>query len=601
MFQTEFSHPRQGTPAVGPRGAALAGVVPLVWEEHCTECAFPTCYTTCSLYRPRRDGHCARFADGIAVTTRPDAPAGQTADVTFGRWAKLEARLPPQPRRATPQAVRRFAVAERLTARLVGQTPAALAPRLMIRYALGRERAVQRLGRADAAGPDALVVDVWSHHTEPFQLTVETDGASGIRRTGVTLSPGANAVQIPCAELGLVPASWPERLFLYPENDLEVRLTFQCLELAWTDTAPGSAAVAPPARVRVDAPSPKVKVLVWDLDNTLWHGTLVEDGAEALVLRQGVPELLDDLDRRGVLLSVASKNDAAPALTVLARFGLAEMFLVPQISWEPKSEALRRIAAQLDLGLDSLAFVDDSAFERGEVADALGALRIYEPEDLPGLLDRPEFDVPATAEAAGRRAMYRTEAMRRAELHAAGTDYDAFLRSCALGVRVFRPSTSAELTRCVELINRTNQLNLTTRRYTPAEFDAVLADPTREILGLEAWDRFGKYGIVGVGIVEHAANGPLLTDFVTSCRVARKAIEQAWFEWLRTHVAESGTFATLRALFLPTARNHLLRDVLNEVGFVDLAEPDDAGTWLGLPLDTPVARSDIASVTDDVG
>lgn len=623
LFQTEFAR-RRKQQATSPSSSAsmrvdIAGVVPLVWEEHCTECAFPTCYETCKLYRARRDGHCARFDDGIAAVRSPAALGGYAADLTFGRWAKLEATLPRAVVRVAPPMARSAARLDHSAARGLALVPESQAKRVHQRFADIRTRSFQRLGRAAVALPDALVVELWSYHETPFRLFVETVAANDRTRTSIAIEPGSNSSVVPASELGITQDRWPDRILIYPEDDLPVHLEISSLELAWFSSSrttvgqgsgpevPGAGGVAPGAgpQATIAAPAELVKVLVWDLDNTLWHGTLVDDGPDGVVLREGVRDLLTSLDQRGILLSIASKNDEGPALEVLQRFGISDLFLAPEIHWGPKSGSIRRIGRSLNLGLDSFAFVDDSAFERGEVATALGAIRLFEPDDLPGLLARPEFDVAVTQEAQGRRAMYRVEADRRRELDAVEGDYDSFLRSCELTLRVFTPTTPEEIERCVELVHRTNQLNLTTRRISGDEFQALLDDSSVEVFGLAAADRFGSYGIIGVAIVDSRDAAPVLTDFLTSCRVAQKSVENAWFEWLRGHLAASG-WSELHAVFISTDRNHLLRSVLDEVGFVErpggsggdpLASPGQRAVPLLLPLDREVPRSSYVAVS----
>ena len=107
------------------------------------------------------------------------------------------------------------------------------------------------------------------------------------------------------------------------------------------------------------------KCVAWDLDNTLWNGILVEDGADKLQLKPGVINLLKTLDERGILISAVSKNNPEDALAVLRSFGIVDFFLYPQISWNPKSQGIQRLASSLNIGIDSLLFVDDSQFRSG--------------------------------------------------------------------------------------------------------------------------------------------------------------------------------------------------------------------------------------------
>jgi HAD superfamily phosphatase (TIGR01681 family) len=137
----------------------------------------------------------------------------------------------------------------------------------------------------------------------------------------------------------------------------------------------GQAGPPTPAEAAPARPAALAKVVVWDLDETLWTGTLAEVGAEGVTVRPEAEATVRALDARGVLQSVASKNDPAEALAALERFGLAEFFLHPQVGWGPKSGAVARIARALDLGLDSFVFLDDQPFERGEVTDAHPGVR----------------------------------------------------------------------------------------------------------------------------------------------------------------------------------------------------------------------------------
>ncbi len=154
-------------------------------------------------------------------------------------------------------------------------------------------------------------------------------------------------------------------------------------------------------------PATIVKCLVWDLDNTLWQGTLLEDGE--VTLPASVEKLIAELDGRGILQSVASKNDHDQAWQRLEALGVAEYFLLPRIGWGPKSDSVREIAAELGFALGTIAFVDDQPAERAEVPFHLPEVRAYTPEQLSGLADRPEFSPPTvTVDAGRRRQMYQT-------------------------------------------------------------------------------------------------------------------------------------------------------------------------------------------------
>src|SRR5262249_59407229 len=163
---------------------------------------------------------------------------------------------------------------------------------------------------------------------------------------------------------------------------------------------------------------------------TIWHGTLAEDGPEALVLDPVAVSTIVELDRRGILQSIASKNDPEITLATLEKFKLREYFLFPQIGCDPKSDSLKRIAEMLDIDLNTFVFIDDQPFERGEVLEALPMVTVLPDAEIPRLLTSPLFDVPATAESAKRRSMYQVEELRQSTFTSSGTDYLTFLYGC---------------------------------------------------------------------------------------------------------------------------------------------------------------------------
>jgi FkbH-like protein len=251
-------------------------------------------------------------------------------------------------------------------------------------------------------------------------------------------------------------------------------------------------------------------------------------------------------------------------MAVLEHLGIADYFLYPQISWEAKSAALEHIASALNIGIDALALVDDSAFERNEVGAGHPQVRTYHETQVGSLTGLPEFDVPATAESKTRRAMYRAEERRSALMAAEKTDITDFLRRCNLRIRVFEPGTEEERLRCYELVVRTNQLNMSGVKYTPEEFEAVLARPAHRHFAFSCADDFGEYGIVGFGQYG-VENGTLVfTEFAMSCRVAGKFVESALFaHLLEVENCKSGIFAVQK-----TKKNILLRNSLESIGFV---------------------------------
>ncbi len=334
-----------------------------------------------------------------------------------------------------------------------------------------------------------------------------------------------------------------------------------------------------------------IKCVVWDLDDTLWTGVQAE-GAPPQP-QPAVLAVIDTLAARGIVHSVASRNDPATGARLLESPELAGRFVAPQVGWEPKDKALLQIAATLNIGLDSLAFVDDSPFERAAVAHLLPQVLVLAPEDVPGLPDRPEFAPgPVTAEAARRTALYQEEADRQAAEQAwAGSRLD-FLRACEMRLTI-APATAADLPRLNEMVSRTNQLNSTGMRYSPTAQAARVHDPARyRVPTARLTDRFGDYGLIGAALVDWQGGtdgGPLVELLMLSCRVEGRGIPAALLRHLLAQAQAEGHPA-LGALYRPTPQNRQMVVLLRSLGFRaadPLISPDpllDGATVFRRPL-----------------
>ena len=228
-------------------------------------------------------------------------------------------------------------------------------------------------------------------------------------------------------------------------------------------------AVAPVKRA-IDGRS-KVKCVVWDLDNTLWTGTLLE--GDELHLRDGVREIIHALDARGILHSIASRNHAESALARLRELGLEEYFLYPQINWGSKAASIRTIAESLNIGLDSICFIDDQPFELAEVQAALPQVLCLDDTQLLHLLQRQELNPETvTAESRMRRQMYLGEMRRKQTEESFTGPQEEFLATLGM-VFTISPARAEDLARAEELTNRTNQLNTTGRTFSQEELEKL--------------------------------------------------------------------------------------------------------------------------------
>ena len=229
------------------------------------------------------------------------------------------------------------------------------------------------------------------------------------------------------------------------------------------------------------------------------------------------------------------------------------------------------IANRLNIGIDTLVFVDDQPFERAEVATAHPSMRVVDALELERFLDSPFFDVPVTAESQARRAMYRQEIERSVRWKAANGDYLEFLRGCGmhLTIATLAPDTVA---RVYELAQRTNQMNFSGNRYSLGAIEAMLTDETIDAYVLRASDRFGDYGIIGFCVVEK--QGPLMRDLMFSCRIQSKYVDRACLAYLIQTYAEAG-HPRFEAIYNETPKNRPAAEVFWDFGFEKTASDGD--------------------------
>lgn len=345
------------------------------------------------------------------------------------------------------------------------------------------------------------------------------------------------------------------------------------------------------------------KVLVLDLDNTLWGGVVGDDGLDGIVLGQGsaageafaaFQRYAKRLSQRGVLLAACSKND--PETVDAALTGHPEMvlrrddFAAYEVSWGDKASALRRIASDLNLGIDSLVFVDDNPAERELVRRELPAVAVPElpaaPELYPHCVaDAGYFEALSfTAEDAARQRQYAANRERH-RLQATATDMESFLKDLDMTLTVgpFRP---VDVQRVAQLINKTNQFNLTTRRYTEAEVRGMMQDPAVLTYAARLSDRFGDNGLTSVVIGRRVSDGGgeaiEIDTWLMSCRVLGRRVENAMLSILAADAAAAGG-RRLIGRYRPTPRNRMVKELYPGLGFAPLEERDEETAW-ELPL-----------------
>lgn len=355
------------------------------------------------------------------------------------------------------------------------------------------------------------------------------------------------------------------------------------------------------------------KVLVCDLDNTLWGGVVGEDGPDGIVVGDSVEtspwlqvqRVLLALYHRGILLAISSKNNPDDAVAVLERH--PQMLLRPhhfaamRISWDTKPKSLQEIATELSVGRDALVFLDDNPIEREHVRQALPEVRVIElPADPAAYADVirqcPLFErLRLTGEDRERGTMYAQQ-RQRSELQKAATSVEDYYRSLGMSLTI-APVTTETAGRAAQLTQKTNQFNMTTRRYSEAEIARLAASPDWHVHTVQVRDRFGDNGIVGLMMARQESDVWRIDTLLLSCRVIGRTVETAMLAWLSRRAIEAGATAILGE-FIPTKKNAPAAGVFAAHGFEQQSDDAPSSLWLynlartGIPFPTWIALVD---------
>jgi FkbH-like protein len=344
------------------------------------------------------------------------------------------------------------------------------------------------------------------------------------------------------------------------------------------------------------------KVLVLDLDNTVWGGVIGDDGLEGIKVAQGdargeahlaVQRLALNLRQRGIVLAVSSKNTDAVAREPFEKH--PEMLLklehiaVFQANWNDKATNLQAIAEELSLGLDSLVFLDDNPVERGLVRKLLPQVAVPELPEDPAWYARTlaaggYFEAVVFAGEDLKRAGFYQDNARRANLQKQAGGVDAYLASLEMTI-TFQPFDGTGRARIVQLINKSNQYNLTTRRYTDPEVAEAENDPAVFTLQVRLADMFGDNGMISVLICRPAeARVWEIDTWLMSCRVLGRKVENMVLREVLRHAREAG-IEKMVGTYRPTDRNKLVVDHYAKLGFTKVSEEESGLTRWELLVD----------------
>lgn len=527
----------------------IESISPLVWQEHCIECAMPACYQTCAHYKPRSDGRCKLFKYGIERFYNKNAILNQNIVIDMNEWAKLET--------FWFTSGFQYKEAERINNKIValGKMAQILKLGSLRRFCYYiKEYYIRRIGDKNRLIPHLFIFELINEN-KPFVLILENRANKSIvYRTSLKVENGFNRFIIPTKELHYL-EGYRNYLLIYPEGNEPQLINIVSLEIV---------SIKPEYYEKYFPLSEKkVKCVVWDLDNTIWDGILAEEGVDGIRIKPNMIAIIKNLDEKGILNSISSKNYENKAIEALKHFGILDYFVCPMINWKAKSQNIKTIAKTLDIGLDTFVFVDDSSFERNEVRENCPNVRVCDIDLIEDYIRKDFFDVPVTEESRRRRESYKEIAIRNKAAEEYTDDFDKFLEQCQMVVSIAEPNQS-EVMRCYELLQRTNQLNISGERLSIEQVNRILSSKDYDCYRIKVKDKYGSYGLVGFAVFDISDNTVVsLRHFVFSCRAARKKIEQSFFEYMIEKYKQKG-FHVLEIICKITEKNALMREVLEE-------------------------------------
>lgn len=315
----------------------------------------------------------------------------------------------------------------------------------------------------------------------------------------------------------------------------------------------------------------KIKCVVWDLDNTLWDGTLSE--GDNVILKPQSLRILEELDQRGILQSISSKNNFEDAKDKLEQMEIWKYFIYPKINWNSKSDSVAEIAKDINIGIDTIAFVDDQPFEREEVKFSHPEVYCIDAADMGRMLELERLNpLYITSDSKNRRKMYQTDIARNTcEEQYKGTK-EEFLKTLQMRFTITQ-AKEEDLQRAEELTVRTHQLNSTGYVYSYQELKELILSNRHKILVAQLDDKFGSYGKIGLAVIEKKEKVWELKLLLMSCRVMAKGVGNIFMNYIvnlsrKNHVI-------LKAQFVPTNKNRIMYITYKFNGFKEEETKED--------------------------
>ncbi|MBL6989673.1 MAG: HAD family hydrolase [Bacteriovoracaceae bacterium] len=336
------------------------------------------------------------------------------------------------------------------------------------------------------------------------------------------------------------------------------------------------------------------KCIVLDLDNTLWGGIIGEDGIENIKLGKSYPgsaflefqNMILDLYSKGVLLAICSKNNYDDAIEALSQH--PEMILRPEqfvsikTNWNDKASNIKDIASELNIGLDSIVFIDDNKFETNLVANQIPEVTaVTLPEDPSGYVSYVKSldlfnTLSLTSEDKKRSTMYHAESKRKT-LKQSTTNIEDYLKSLEMCVTILT-ADKYSTPRIAQLTQRTNQFNLTTKRYTDSDIENFMSSNSHDVLYLKLNDNFGDSGIVGVAILNHKNNETVIDSLMLSCRVIGRGVEDIFLQSCILKAMQRNSQRVL-ASYHKTAKNSQVKTFYSQNGFDIISKDEESSIF----------------------
>jgi len=329
----------------------------------------------------------------------------------------------------------------------------------------------------------------------------------------------------------------------------------------------------------------KIKCIVWDLDNTIWEGILLE--GDRVELKPGIVDIIKTIDQRGILNSIASKGNYEDAMQKLREFHIDEFFLYPEIGWNAKSQSIAKIQKNLNIGMDTLIFIDDQPFERDEVKSEHLEIKCIDSSQYLDLLSHPRLNPQfITQDSKKRRLMYLEDQKRKKEEVEFQGPRKEFLAS--LNIRFFiAEAKDDDLERAEELTVRTNQLNATGKTYNYNDLKSYMESETHKLIMCEMNDRYGAYGKIGLALIEIQEHFFHIKLLLMSCRVMSFGVGTVLLSYIMQEAKQKGK--KVRADFRHTGRNRMMYITFK---FADFKEEPGNGD------DTILLTNDLSSIQE---